>query len=167
MVLDGGSCRVGVESTIVGFQNGQPVLLRPGGTPLEDLERVAGQKIWQPRGKCADSDRVAAPGMLRRHYAPGKPLRLFAAGTAVPAPSSDQAAGLLLLRAREREETDRFVAVETLSCNADNNEAARNLFAALRRLEASPATVIFAETAVEDGLGLAINDRLRRAAAED
>ncbi len=168
MVLDGGDCGVGVESTIVGFgDDGRPVLLRPGGVALERLDAVAGMAIARPgEGKGGEvAATVVAPGMLRRHYSPGTPVRLFEAGGKLPTAAADELAGLLLLAPRPDCETASFAVVETLSANGDLDEAARNLFAALRRLDASAATAIAAELAPEQGLGRAINDRLRRAAA--
>ncbi|WP_085826933.1 L-threonylcarbamoyladenylate synthase [Roseovarius gaetbuli] len=144
-VLDGGACAVGVESTIVGLV-GAPVLLRPGGLPLEALEAALGQPL---RLHGAD-DPLSAPGQMQSHYAPG---------------------GLVRLNATERREGEvllGFGAVEAdlnLSVAGDLTEAAANLFHHLHALDAQGAGVIAVSPIPDHGLGRAINDRLRRAAA--
>lgn len=157
LILDGGPCAVGVESTIVAFEPEGPTLLRPGGLPLEEIEAEIGPVRIAP----ATDERPLAPGRLARHYAPRTPLRLIA-----EEPPNDRIAarsGLLTLRAPA--DAARYAAVETLSAAGDLREAAAKLFAALRRLDAMGLEIIFAELLPEEGLGRAINDRLRRAAA--
>ncbi len=165
LILDGGPCRVGVESTIIGFADGQPVLLRPGGVAVEQIAAVAGCQVLRPVARPGGDQAMPAPGMLERHYSPGKPVRLLAAGAAIPRPPADQPSALLLASRRPAAETAGYAWVECLSSQGDLAEMARHLFAALRRLDQSAAAVIVAETVAEHGLGLAINDRLRRAAA--
>lgn len=152
-VLDGGACPVGVESTILGFEEGSPVLLRPGGLPAEALEAALGRPLAAPRA----GGGVAAPGQLASHYAPGVALRLDA-----EAPGPDEAwLGFGPLATRQPS--------IDLSPSRDLTEAAANLFAHLRALDALAAAGGVAGVAVaripETGLGRAINDRLRRAAA--
>lgn len=151
LILDDGPCAVGVESTIVALL-GEPTLLRPGGLPREEIERVLGRALAAP---VADDsgDAPMAPGMLASHYAPKARLRLDAtprAGEALlafgPAPSF---AGTTL----------------NLSPRGDLIEAAANLFSHLRALDASGATSIAVMPVPHEGLGDAINDRLARAAA--
>jgi L-threonylcarbamoyladenylate synthase len=155
-ILDGGPCQVGVESTILSFVGERPVLLRPGGTPLEEIESVIGKVEIETM----EGDRPTAPGMLPRHYAPRTPILLN---------WSDQGLGskrkkkIGLLAFREPVGSSLFDHVEVLSKNGDLREAASNLFAAIRRLDGSGLDLILAEPVPETGLGRAIMDRLRRA----
>ena len=147
LILDGGACRVGVESTVLDLSGGSPVLLRPGGIPVEKLRDILGPIAAPEDGS------VRAPGMLRRHYAPGRPLRLnveeAGPGEALLGFGSDSEAATL-----------------NLSRSGDLVEAAANLFAMLRALDAAPGYAGIAVAPIpEHGLGVAINDRLRRAAA--
>lgn len=155
LILDGGKTSIGVESTIVTFENGRPVLLRPGGLPLEEIERAAGA----PAAKAARGGRPAAPGCLKQHYAPAARLKIIEPGAAVR--PSRRAAYL----AFSRRPAGGWAAVKVLSASGDLREAAAGLFAALHRLESSGASVIYAEKVPPHGLGRAIMDRLRRAAA--
>jgi len=144
-VLDGGPCGVGVESTIVGFDPG-PVLLRPGGLPREALEACLGGTL----GEVMPGRRPVAPGQLVSHYAPRGALRMEATV------------------AREGEVLVGFGAVAgavSLSAAGDLVEAAAALFPVLHRLDAAGVERIAVAPIPETGLGLAINDRLRRAAA--
>ena len=154
IILDGGRTRIGVESTIITFKGNRPVLLRPGGLPLEEIEKVAG-----PAAKAAPGGKPAAPGCLRKHYAPDARLKLVAPGAAVK-PSAR--AAYLAFSARP---AGRWAAVKVLSRKGDLREAAAGLFGALHALEASGAATIYAEKVAPRGLGRAIMDRLRRAAA--
>ena len=150
-VLDGGACPVGVESTIVGFDaDGTAMLLRPGGLSREAIEAALGAPLGERAGSA-----VTAPGQLASHYAPAVAVRLAAEG---PGPDEvwlgfgpDGQAGL------------------NLSPSGDLGEAAANLFAHLRAADALAAKRGARGIAVapvpRDGLGLAINDRLARAAA--
>ena len=154
IVLDGGPCKVGVESTVVSFLDDQPVLLRPGGVTVEEIEDVIGPlKI-----ATADGSQPLSPGQLPRHYAPSTPLVLT---TAPPRPGSR--VGLLAF-GPPSSRTD-FAAIEVLSERECVREAAANLFAAMRRLDALKLDYIVARPVPEVGLGQAIMDRLRRAAA--
>jgi L-threonylcarbamoyladenylate synthase len=154
-VLDGGPCRVGVESTIISLAGRTPVLLRAGGIPVEQIEQVVGPTAPADQAP----DRPTAPGQYPRHYAPRTPLILCESGAEAPAPPR---AGLLTLTPPAHPE--RYAAVETLSASGDLQEAAANLFAAMHRLDALDLDAIVATAAPETGLGRAINDRLRRAA---
>ena len=156
LVLDGGPCRVGVESTIVSLLQDPPALLRPGGVPREEVEELLGVRLRV----APSSDRPQAPGQLTKHYATRTPLRLLEAGQAVTAPAGRRA-GLL---ARERE-APGFAAVDVLAPDGLARTAAARLFAALRHLDALGLDLILAEPWPEDGLGLALMDRLRRCAA--
>jgi L-threonylcarbamoyladenylate synthase len=157
LIVDGGAVEVGVESTIVGCFNEQ-MLLRPGGVPRGDIERVLGRALVQPP-EDADSDtsQPLAPGMLASHYAPRTRVRLDAgtieAGEALLAFGSDPVPG-----------SDRATATMNLSARGDLAEAAANLFGYLRALDARGARAIAVMPVPHHGLGEAINDRLRRAA---
>lgn len=158
LVLDGGACPVGVESTIVSFAGDAPTLLRPGGLPAEEIEALIGPLARAP----AKGERpVAAPGMLPRHYAPRTRL-IVVRGTEGFAPDSGKRVGLLALKRVGG--MGSFAAVEVLSEDGDLREAAGNLFGAMRRLDAQGLDLIVAEPVPHIGLGVAINDRLGRAA---
>lgn len=152
-VLDSGPCVVGVESTVLDLTGDSPVLLRPGGVTLETIEALIG-----PVARTTDANTVRSPGMLASHYAPSRPVRLDAR-TVAP----DEAL-LAFGRALPGAGT-----VFDLSPCGDLMEAAARLFIGLRQLDAraeqSGFTRIAAMPVPDRGLGLAINDRLRRAAA--
>jgi L-threonylcarbamoyladenylate synthase len=146
LILDGGDCVVGIESTVIGFENGHAVLLRPGAIAREELEPITGAL------RAADKAHIAAPGMLESHYAPRAALRLDAHepknGETLLAFGPDAPAQAL-----------------NLSRTGNLREAAANLFAMLRALDASRAQTIAVMPIPNEGLGEAINDRLVRAAA--
>jgi L-threonylcarbamoyladenylate synthase len=160
LILDGGPCSVGVESTVVSLIGPQPELLRPGSITLEQLTAIIGPM----QAPSWNSDRPVAPGQLTRHYATLTPLTILASAGVRPVPRSGERAGLLLM-SQSSENENRFAAVEVLSPTGDMREAARNLFAALRRLDALRLDRIYAEPCNEVGLGMAIMDRLHRCAA--
>lgn len=155
LVLDGGPCRVGVESTILSLADEPPVLLRPGGVAREDVEAALGRPVaLAPRG-----GRPLAPGQLDTHYATHTPLRLL------DGPARDAGGGRLGLLAFGPTPARGYAAVEVLAPDGHLATAAANLFAALRRLDGRGLDAIVAEPCPATGLGLAILDRLRRAAA--
>lgn len=156
LILDGGPCRVGVESTIVRVEGDSLVLLRPGGLPIEDLAPFAA-KIERP--STVEEQLPTAPGMLPQHYAPRTPVRLWTTGESWPALPR---VGQLLLSGSP---DPRAAASEVLSASGDLVEAAAGFFEALHRLDACGLDVILATPFPEQGLGLALNDRLGRAAA--
>jgi L-threonylcarbamoyladenylate synthase len=157
LIVDGGAVPVGVESTIVGIFD-EPMLLRTGGVPRADIERVLGRALKQPPANAeSDSAQPLAPGMLTSHYAPSTRVRLGAIslepGEALLAFGSDAVSGI-----------DAAAAVMNLSARGDLAEAAANLFGYLRTLDTKAAHTIAVMPIPDDGLGEAINDRLRRAA---
>lgn len=162
-IIDGGPCSVGVESTVLALDGPRAVLLRPGGVTLEQLESVIG-KIDTPSSS-GDSARPdpRSPGTLPSHYAPRVPLVLLQPGQAVPRPAQGERVGLLTFAPRA--DAPGYAVTEHLSVNGDVIEAAANLFAALRRLDAQDLQRVIVEPVPETGLGRAIMDRLRRAAA--
>jgi L-threonylcarbamoyladenylate synthase len=155
-ILDGGPCRVGVESTVLALT--PPTLLRPGGVPVEEIEAIVGPVSIPTTTIVADFPQPS-PGMLTRHYAPRTPLEIHASVPLVPA---GERVGLLTLQPQP--ESGQFAAVETLSETGDLVEAAARFFAAIRRLDALQLDRIVALSFPEYGLGRALNDRLRRAA---
>jgi len=157
LILDGGPCPVGLESTILAIEDNVAVLLRPGGLALEEIEADIGFVRTAP----AVDARPLAPGRLARHYAPRTPLTLLS--DTPPSASAARRSGWVGLRPPP--DAARYAAVEPLSPSGDLREAAAQLFAALRRLDALGLERIFAEPVPAVGLGRAINDRLRRAAA--
>ncbi|MDP1768019.1 MAG: L-threonylcarbamoyladenylate synthase [Nitrospirota bacterium] len=158
LILDGGPCPIGVESTIVSMGDTWPEVLRPGNITLAEIQEVIGQVV---RGTA--SRPVAAPGQLPRHYATRTPLTILAAQGARPVVHGHERAGLLAVSAPLHRD-EGFCAIEVLSTSGDLREAARNLFAALRRLDALGLDRLYAEPCDERGLGLAIMDRLQRCA---
>jgi L-threonylcarbamoyladenylate synthase len=155
MILDGGPTPVGVESTIVACLHGVPRLLRPGGVGRAAIENVLGGALAAPDAETEEAQPLA-PGMLASHYAPRAELRLDAQALRSGEAGLDfggrfgAAAGALIL---------------DLSPTRDLTEAAANLFAYLRELDASGAAHIAVAAVPSSGLGEAINDRLARAAA--
>jgi L-threonylcarbamoyladenylate synthase len=157
-VLDGGRCTVGVESTILDVSGEYATLLRPGGLAVEVLEAEIGP-IRMAGSTSGQNEPQLSPGRLSRHYATRTPLTI-ADRDRTPPP--ERRIGLLTLVAEPGDE--RYAAVEMLSLHGDLTEAAVNLFAAMRRLDARGLDGIEARFVPESGLGRAINDRLRRAA---
>lgn len=152
LILDGGPTVIGVESTVLDLTGQHPLILRPGGITREQLEDTLGEKI----GNALHTGTPLSPGMLKSHYAPDLPLRLNAleAGNSEAllafGPDSHVPGGALRLN---------------LSVSGDLKEASANLFSMLRQLDRTDFSRIAVMPIPESGLGAAINDRLRRAAA--
>ena len=149
MILDGGPCRAGIESTVVDTSGEQPVILRPGAVTQEEIEAVTGTLATTAE---AGGNAPRSPGMQERHYAPNCQLRINVTA-AEP--------GEILLGFGPNAPPDAL----NLSQTGDIREAAANLFAMLREMEHAGASAIAVMPVPEIGLGRAINDRLRRAAA--
>jgi L-threonylcarbamoyladenylate synthase len=158
-ILDGGECGIGIESTIIGFIEGVPTIYRLGGLAIEAIENVIGEVRLMPHS----SSNPQAPGMLKSHYAPRKPFFLQDRKT-ISMPS-DQVCGYLLFDQYIEKINKEYQRL--LSPKGDLGEAAHNLFAYLRELDAQPVEKIYAEFVPDIALGRAINDRLKRAAAID
>jgi L-threonylcarbamoyladenylate synthase len=156
LILDGGPCEVGLESTVLDLTSATPTLLRPGGVTREAIEAVIGPVALSDAIPSGDAARKS-PGQLASHYAPARPVRLNATSVA-----ADE--GLLALGPRPPAGARRTL---NLSPQGDLTEAAANLFAHLRALDRPDIVRIAVMPIPETGLGLAINDRLRRAAADD
>jgi L-threonylcarbamoyladenylate synthase len=146
-----------VESTIIGCFD-TPMLLRPGGVPRADIERVLGRPLAQPPQEVeSDTAQPLAPGMLASHYAPRTRVRLNADSVA-------PGEALLAFGLHRLHGADNAIATLNLSPKGDLAEAAANLFGYLRTLDTKEATTIAVMPVPNEGLGEAINDRLRRAA---
>ena len=152
-ILDGGPCQIGIESTIVGFDNEGGIVYRSGGLKIEDIEKVIGKVRLQ----IVSSSNPQTPGQLQSHYAPKKKLYVGNIDELMLQHASEQI-GILSFD-KERDTPFQFI----LSRSGNVEEAARNFFAGLRVLDALPVHAILAEYVPEEGLGKAINDRLRRA----
>jgi L-threonylcarbamoyladenylate synthase len=158
MILDGGTCSVGLESTILSLTGRIPCLLRAGGVSVEELESVIGKLDIS-----TDAAQIPiVPGQMKRHYATR--TRLEISEQAAEQVRPDERVGLLSLI--QPENPDRYAALEVLSPSGDLREAAANFFGALRRLDALSLDRIIARPIPLEGLGLALMDRLRRCSAE-
>lgn len=185
LILDDGPCEIGLESTIVHIRpDGELVLLRPGGTPKESLERVVGHSLAtdeprlgaSPASMSFSKSALLAPGALPSHYAPQKPLRLLSRaigelsepewaqlteqckgerGVGLLAQQGDEKAiGELLARRLAAVVQADAIEVRTLSSRGDDSEAARNLFGYLRQLDENPGTSILFAEPVRSAQGL-------------
>lgn len=155
-ILDGGNCHVGIESTIVGFEGDTPVVHRVGGLSVEEIEAEIGKVIVSN----ISTSNPKAPGQLKSHYAPKVKVvvgNLIDLLQQYPALNSG-----LLSFSTDFNSPYQYV----LSPSGKLEEAAQNLFSALRALDKMPVDIILAELVPDQGLGRAINDRLKRAAAE-
>lgn len=155
LILDAGASAVGVESTIVKVDGDELRLLRPGGLPAAEIERIAGRRLRRSKKAAAA---IEAPGMLASHYAPGANVRLEAR-------SVKQDEALIAFGAADIEGAGGAVTVLNLSPGGNLAEAAANLFDYMKKADASGAATIAFAPIPDEGLGEAINDRLRRAAA--
>ena len=156
-ILDGGPCTVGIESTIVGFEPNGPVIYRLGGLSVEKIESVVGRVGLMEYS----TSNPKAPGQLKSHYAPGKKLMIGKIEDLLqkyPAHCSG-----ILTFTKDFNSPHQII----LSRAGNMEEAAKNLFAALRQFDTMEIDVVLAELLPEEGLGRAINDRLKRAAAEN
>jgi len=154
-ILDGGPCEVGLESTIIGFDQDQPIIHRLGGIEIDSIERIIG-KVSHAQ---LSNNLPQAPGQLTSHYAPRKKMVVGDIAQLI-SNHSDESFGILSFSTDYQIKNQRI-----LSPTGDTLEAAKNLFRYMRELDQSSAKLIFAEWVPESGLGAAINDRLRRASA--
>jgi L-threonylcarbamoyladenylate synthase len=159
LILDGGTCTIGVESTIVSLADSVCRILRVGGTPVEEIEALIGKVEIE----IGDSGRPQAPGQMKRHYSTRTPLEI--ADESTEAAGGGKKIGLLSLL--QPPNPRDYAAVEILSPSGSLREAAANLFGALRRLDSLSLDKIVARPVKEEGLGRAIMDRLRRCSVRD
>ncbi len=155
-ILDGGVCSVGIESTIVGFENDIPVIYRLGGLSQEEIEKVIGPV----NVKTHSSSNPKAPGQLKSHYAPGKKVKVGNL-TKMIQESSTKNFGVLSFQ-KDYQQNHQFI----LSPSGEMKEAAQRFFKGLRELDKMPIDIILTELVPDKGLGRAINDKLRRSSAD-
>jgi L-threonylcarbamoyladenylate synthase len=163
LLLDGGPCTTGIESTVIAIGNdNQITLLRPGGTTAEAIESLTGQPLRQrdPSNRQA-TKAPASPGMIDRHYATDTPLQLLDADEPIPVPPDSASWGLMTFNAAGVNE--RYKQIKHLGPDGDLTAAAAQLFEAMHNLDRCGLDRIIAQPAPMLGLGIAINDRLRRA----
>ncbi len=152
LILDGGRCPIGVESTVLSLID-EPTVLRPGGLPVEEIEKVIGKVKIQTK-----SEKPLSPGQLPKHYSPRTPVKIFKSLDEI---KQNENIGILLFKKTDVEIKAKHI--EILSESGDLVEAAGNLFSALHRLDEANVDIIYAQEVPEVGLGLAIMDRLRKA----
>jgi L-threonylcarbamoyladenylate synthase len=157
MVLDGGNCKNGIESTIIGFENEKPILYRLGSISVEEVESIVGPlKILNK-----NNSSPIAPGMLSRHYAPKTKTIVTENINKELKKNPNLKIGLLLFN--DDIDSNENIVKELLSNNKDLEEAASNLYAAMHRLDRKNLDLIIAEKFPNKSLGKSINDRLKRA----
>ena len=158
-ILDGGSSKVGVESTIIGFEEDDLVIYRKGGLELERIREVFSGKV---RINDFSESNPNAPGMLKKHYSPRKKVLLLNESIDLEEIKKEKTGFL-----RFNSPIEGFLNQYVLSHNSDLKEAAARLFEGLRYLDSLPIDTVYIEFVPENGLGLAINDRLKRTLASD
>lgn len=157
-ILDGGACKVGLESTIISIASGEPEVLRLGGLVLEEIEAVLGYKLERIK---TSSSNPSAPGMLLSHYNPGKNIVVGDIAALVNQHKNKRLGVLSFSEVYSGEDIELNI---VLSPKGDVSEAAQHLFSALRQFSDSNVDLILTEFVPPKGLGKAINDRLTRAA---
>ena len=161
VILDGGECEKGLESTIIGFENEQPILYRHGSISVEEIEKITG-KI----SAITNSEKTPnAPGMLSRHYAPNTDTYLTNNVIELIKFFNGKKIGILVFKNHIHDKA--IFHKEILSKSGDLNEAAKNLYAAMHRLDKNNLDVIIAERLPDVGLGKTINDKLERATKKE
>ena len=161
VILDGGNCEKGIESTIIGFENNNPVLYRHGSISVEEIEKVIGKLTIYTKNDTSPN----APGMLSRHYAPKTTTYLSDNVSEFLNYFDGKKIGLLLFK--NPISTKEIIHQEILSSSGNLNEAAKNLYAAMHRLDQLNLDVIIAERFPDNGLGKVINDKLERATKKE
>ena len=157
MILDGGVCEFGVESTIIDFSEEFPRILRFGGLEIEKIEKTIGKLKTEENSR----EKQKAPGQFKKHYAPKTKLKIIDFKT--QAFDFGKGGKIGLLAFKKPQSPERFTAVEVLSETGDLKQAASRLFESWHRLDAENLDIIYAEAVPESGLGRAIMDRLKRA----
>jgi L-threonylcarbamoyladenylate synthase len=161
VILDGGECEKGLESTIIGFENNLPILYRLGSISLEEIEKIVGKL----RITTNDDKSPNSPGMLSRHYAPITDTYLTNNISELLKSFEGKKIGLLVFKSHIQ--NNNIAHQEVLSKSGDFNEAAKNLYAAMHRLDENKLDVILAERLPDKGLGKTINDKLERATKKE
>lgn len=158
-ILNGGACSVGVESTIVGEENNEIIIYRLGGITIEAIEKIVGKV----KLNINSSSNPASPGSLAVHYAPKKKTIIANIQEYI---QDNKNLRIGVISFNQLYQANNVLCCEVLSSKADLNEAAQHLFAALRNMDKQNIDIIVAELFPDEGLGKAINDRLRRASAK-
>lgn len=161
-ILDGGKCRVGIESTIVGIENDTVTIYRLGGLPIEDIEKEIGRVKIKT---FASPDNVLTSGQLKKHYAPKKKMIIGSVEQLLPQ-YTDKRVAIIIYGKKEIPVSDTHI-IYNLSPDANLTEAAANLFDTLYQIDHQDVDIIIAELVSNEGIGRAINDRLIRAANYD
>ena len=156
-ILDGGQCEKGLESTIIGFENEKPILYRHGAISMDEIEKVTGDLGIYTNNNISPN----APGMLSRHYAPNTDTYLSNNVPTLINQFEGKKIGLLVFN--KEIENNKIIYQEVLSKTGDLNEAAKNLYAAMHRLDNCKLDLIIIEKLPDMGLGKTINDKLTRA----
>jgi L-threonylcarbamoyladenylate synthase len=157
VILDGGECEKGLESTIIGFENNNPIVYRHGSISLGEIEKITGKLSIRTNNDSSPN----SPGMLSRHYAPMTDTYLTNDVSEFLNYFKGKKIGLLLFR--KSIQNNSIICQEILSKSGDYTEAAKNLYAAMHRLDQNKLDVIIAERLPDEGLGKTINDKLERA----
>jgi L-threonylcarbamoyladenylate synthase len=157
MVLEGGECKNGIESTIIGFENNEAILYRLGAISVEDIEKIIGKIQIKNKSDTTPN----APGMVAKHYAPKTKMYLLDDIDEFIENAESKKIGVL--RFQEELNATRFEHIEILSKSGDLKEATSKLYAALHKLDSLDLDIIVAERFPDVGLGKSINDRLERA----
>jgi len=173
IILDGGPARVGLESTVLDICSGQPRILRPGSVPKEAIEAVIGTVAESPVPKDSGISRdtingAISPGMMKSHYAPHAALEVCDLETLCKIPVTNDSAYLFFNGAsrdkwQKKQKHPQDISIKVLSETGNTTEAAARFFQSLHELDKHGISRIYAQPAPEEGLGAAINDRLRRA----
>jgi L-threonylcarbamoyladenylate synthase len=154
-IIDSGKTTIGLESTVIAINKDGFVLLRPGAITSDEIEKI----VPRSRSTTTNENKTQSPGLLKSHYSPAKPI--YIKGETKPGIDTREA-GLISFRGSGKEE--QFKQHEVLSPDGDLKQAAVNLFSAMHKLEESDVKFIVAEPVPEKGIGIAIMDRLRKAA---
>jgi len=163
LVVDGGPCSVGVESTIVSLHGREPKLLRPGLITGEEIARRLGVSIETLHPPADSHQELLAPGMMKEHYSPNTPLmRISEVSDQIPLKRQ----GRIAFQPISEAVAQQYAVVEVLSADGDLQEIAQHLFAAFRRLDQQGLDCIVIDECANEGIGLAIMDRIVRAAAK-
>ena len=157
MVLDGGTCTSGIESTIIGFENDEPIIYRLGSTSIEDIENIVGSVEIKNKKNSVPN----APGMLARHYAPNTKTILVTDISDAIKQFQGKNIGILAFENEIKNKAIKFQIV--LSKTGNVSEAATNLYSALHQLDEQDLDIIIAERLPNHDIGKSINDRLQRA----
>lgn len=163
MILDGGPCTCGVESTIIRLDEAGPTLLRAGGIGVEALQEAFGCRIESAIQRPDPSHRMPSPGQFQKHYSPTKPLLICGVD---PMPESAGTVGRIAFAPLADSDAALFQQVWTLSQDGNLGEVARNLFAALREADQSNVSSIMIDACSDEGIGKAIMDRINRASSK-